>query len=87
MVMFDVYKRGLQLHKKCAHTDLIVTKCNFKWVTIKLIILCAKSVTKTIPVIKTIIQNNTLSCSQFNPQNAENHILGLFSGEACPQTS
>ena len=80
MVMFDVYKRGLQLHKKCAHTDLIVTKCNFKWVTIKLIILCANSVKKT-------IQNNTLSCSQFNPQNAENHISGLFSGEACPQTS
>ena len=47
MVMFDVYKLGLQLYKKCAHTDLIVTNCNFKWVTIKLIILCAKSVTKT----------------------------------------
>ena len=47
MVMFDVYKLGLQLYKKCAHKDLIVTNCNFKWVTIKLIILCAKSVTKT----------------------------------------
>ena len=46
MVMFDVYKLVLQLYKKCAHTDLIVTKCNFKWVTIKLIILCVKSVTK-----------------------------------------
>ena len=47
MVMFDVYKLGLQLYKKCAHTDLIFTNYNFKWVTIKLIILCAKSVTKT----------------------------------------
>lgn len=49
MVMFDIYKLGLQLYKKCALTDLIiiVTNCNFKWVTIKLIILCAKSVTKT----------------------------------------
>ena len=47
MVMFHVYKLGLKLYKKCAQTDLIVTNCNFKWVTIKLIILCAKSVTKT----------------------------------------
>ena len=47
MVMFDVYKLGLQLYKEmCTNRFNCYINCNFKWVTIKLIILCVKSVTK-----------------------------------------